>query len=97
MDDGRIGGNNMSRIRCSFLAFFPGLVSAGVVHLSHVDHLLASCAGHVFGVALAHDSVVGGFDRVHRVSRTVNAGCKVVDTGGTTHFEDQVLATESES
>lgn len=59
-----------------------------VIHLAHIDELLASCAGNVFGVALAHDGFVGGFDGVHGVSGAFDAGGEVVDTGGTAHFED---------
>lgn len=68
-----------------------------VIHLAHIDELLAACAGNVFGVALAHEGFVGGFDGVHGVSRAIDARGEVVDTGGAAHFEDEVLAAEAEA
>ena len=41
---------------------------ASVVHLAHVDDLLAECVSDLLGVTLAHNGLVGGLDRVHGVS-----------------------------
>lgn len=68
-----------------------------VVNLAHVDDLAAARPGNLFRVALAHQRLVRGLDRVHLVSRAADAPGKIVDTGGTAHFVNQVLDAETEA
>lgn len=68
-----------------------------VVHLAHIDDLLSASPSNFLRVALAHQCLVGGLDCVHLIPRSVHLGGKVVDTGGTAHFIDQVLGTETKA
>ena len=70
---------------------------SGVVDLAHVDHLPAASAGHFLGIPLAHESLVGSLDSVHLVAGAADSRSKVVDTGGTAHFVNQVLDTETKA
>lgn len=70
---------------------------SSVVDLAHVDHLPATSAGNFLGVTLAHESFVGSLDSVHLVTGAADSCSKVVDTGGTAHFVDQVLDTKTEA
>lgn len=70
---------------------------SGVVDLAHVHKLLATGPRDLFRVALAHQCLVGGLHRVHGVSRTTDTSGEIVDTGGTAHFEDQMLTAETEA
>lgn len=70
---------------------------SSVVNLANVDHLPATSTGNFLGVTLAHESLVGSLDSVHLVARAADSCSKVVDTGGTAHFVDQVLDTETEA
>lgn len=70
---------------------------AGVVDLPHIDQLLAPGAGNVLWVPLAHQGLVGGLHRVHGVPRAGDSCSQIMNTGGSAHFEDQVLAAETET
>lgn len=70
---------------------------SGVVDLAHIDHLPAASAGHFLGIPLAHESLVGSLDSVHLVVGAVDSCSKVVDTGSTAHFVNQVLDTETKA
>lgn len=74
-----------------------GLDLSSVVDLAHIDHLTATSASNFLGIPLAHESLVGSLDSVHLVARAADPSRKVVDTGGTAHFVDQVLDTETEA
>jgi hypothetical protein len=74
-----------------------GLDLSSVVDLAHIDHLTATSAGNFLGIPLAHESLVGSLDSVHLVAGAADPSSKVVDTGGTAHFVDQILDTETEA
>lgn len=70
---------------------------SAVVHLPHIDQLPATSASDVLGQLLAEQGFPSSLDRVHLVAGAGDAGGQVVDAGRAGHFEDQVLATETEA
>lgn len=70
---------------------------ARIVHIAHIHHLPAASPCNFLGVLLAHKRLVRGLDCVHLVSRAADPTGEVMDTGGTAHFVDQVLDTETEA
>ena len=75
----------------------PSLDLARVVHLAHIDNLLAAGPGNFLRVALAHKSLVGGLDCVHLIPGSVDSRSEVVDAGSAAHFVNQMLGAETEA
>lgn len=70
---------------------------AGVVHLANIDNLAATGPSNLLRVALAHERLVRSLHGVHLVSRARNPSGQIMNTGGTAHFVNQVLDTETEA
>jgi hypothetical protein len=70
---------------------------ARIVHVAHIDHLPAARPGNFLWVLLAHERLVGGLDGVHLVPGAADPRSEIVDTGGTAHFVNEVLNTETKA
>jgi hypothetical protein len=75
----------------------PLMYTASVVDLPDVDELLSSRARNLIRQLLCCKRLPCRLDDVHLVSR---AGCpcgKILETGGTREFEDEMLGAETET
>ncbi len=70
---------------------------AAVVDLAGVGQLLAAAAGHLLGVGLVHEGLVGGKDGVHGVLGAGHACGEVVQADGAAHFKDAMGDAEPEA
>ena len=73
------------------------LYIARIVDLAHIDELLATGSSNLFGVSLAHESLIRSLDGVHGVSGTGDASGEILDAGSAAHFEDVLLTSKTET
>ena len=68
-----------------------------IVYLPHVNQLFPPCSRNLVGQFLVAKRFPRSFDDVHLVSRAGSAGGEVLEAGGTSHFEDEMLDAETEA
>jgi hypothetical protein len=64
------------------------MYTTAVIHLSHIDQLLPSCARNLVGQFLVAKGLPRGFDDVHLVSRAGRARSEVLKAGRAGDLED---------
>lgn len=76
---------------------FRLLLLPTVVDFSYINQLLSQSTRDLVWYPLAQESLVGGLDGVHLVSRSWYTSCEILDTGASCQFEDVMLSADTES
>jgi len=73
------------------------MYTSTIVHLPHIDQLLSPCPRNLIRQLLVAERLPCSLDDVHLVSRAGRAGGEVLEAGGASELEDEMLGAETEA